>query len=225
MGTSFIIKMTVVFLCLLLSGCERSSPAPVTNAWLDPQSQSADYIVHPGDTLYSIAWQFGLDYAALAAANHLKSPYSISPGQHLKMTTVARGMKKSFPPPLMILTSSWQWPVKGKIIQKYSPIAFMGNSGINIVALTGTPIHAALAGEVVYSGNGIHGYNHLIIIKHNRHYLSAYAYNQQLLVHTGQQVNTGQPIATMGHDDSGKIMLHFEIRYDGHPVDPLLFLR
>ena len=82
----------------------------------------------------------------------------------------------------------------------------------------------ALAGEIVYSGNGIRGYRNLIIIKHNSHYLSAYAYNQTMLVKLGQQVANRRPIATMGRDDAGQVMLHFEIRYDGRPVDPMRFL-
>lgn len=203
----------------IFSSCGRSVPAPVTNAWLGAQAKSADYIVRKGDTIYSIAWQFGLDYVTLARANQLKPPYPIHPGQHLKMTTVARGAAKPLLP-----KPTWLWPAKGTITQKYSPF-FTGNPGINIAGPVGSTVRAASAGEVVYSGNGVRGYNDLIIIKHNRHYLSAYAYNQQLLVQPGQHVDAGQPIATMGHNDAGAVLLHFEIRYDGHPVDPLLFLR
>jgi lipoprotein NlpD len=234
------------FLTGMLCGCGNSHPpAPVINAWLEPEAQTADYIVSKGDTIYSIAWQFGLDYRTLAQANHLKSPYSIYQGQRLKMTTTARGSVKprspnpelpptpekrrpSNPPqpartPAEALVTTWQWPAVGKLVRGYSS-SLTGNAGINIAGHFGSAVRAGLSGEIVYSGNGIRGYGNLIIIKHNRHYLSAYAYNQKILVKLGQQVHTGEPIATMGRDDAGQVMLHFEIRYDGRPVDPMLFL-
>ena len=230
----------------MLCGCGNShAPAPVINAWLEPEAQTADYIVSKGDTIYSIAWQFGLDYRTLAQANHLKSPYSIYQGQRLKMTTTARGAVKPQPPnpevshrseklrpsnptqPVRVSAeapaTAWQWPAVGKLVRGYSP-SLTGNAGINIAGRLGSPVRAGLSGEIVYSGNGIRGYGNLIIIKHNRHYLSAYAYNQKILVKLGQQVHTGEPIATMGRDDAGQVMLHFEIRYDGRPVDPMRFL-
>ncbi len=153
----------------------------------------------------------------------MQVPYRIYAGQHLKMTTIARGAAapvKTAPTSI----ATWQWPAVGKVIQKYSSV-LGGNAGINIAGRLGSPVRAALSGEVVYSGDGVRGYGNLIIIKHSRHYLSAYAYNQRLLVNLGQKVHTGQPIGTMGSDAAGQVMLHFEIRYDGRPVDPLRFLR
>ena len=231
----------IVLLSLVIAACGRQTPAPVINAWLDPGARSSDYIVAKGDTIYSIAWQFGLDYTALARANHLKSPYPIYPGQHLKMTNIPRTAARPAPEPEYPIiaparknpqqpsqkqppVTTWQWPANGKLVQGYSP-ALAGNAGINIAGRLGSPVRSGLAGEVVYCGNGIRGYGNLIIIKHNRHYLSAYAYNQKLLVQLGQQVSAGEPIATMGRDSAGQVMLHFEIRYDGRPVDPLRFLR
>jgi lipoprotein NlpD len=227
----------------MLCGCGNyHAPAPVINAWLEPEAQTADYIVSKGDTIYSIAWQFGLDYRTLAQANHLKSPYSIYQGQRLKMTTTARGAVKPPRPanpevspspekrrpsnsPVLAPApaTAWQWPAVGKLMRGYSP-SLTGNAGINIAGRLGSPVRAGLSGEIVYSGDGIRGYGNLIIIKHNRHYLSAYAYNQKILVKLGQQVHTGEQIATMGRDDAGQVMLHFEIRYDGRPVDPMGFL-
>jgi len=80
---------------------------------------------------------------------------------------------------------------------------------------------AAAAGSVVYSGSGLLGYGRLIILKHSETFLSAYAYNERLLVAEGDQVATGQQIATMGLDNSGQPVLHFEIRKDGKPVNPM----
>lgn len=239
-----LLKFFLMLSCsLLLCACNDNPPAPVVNAWLEPQQRNADYIVHQGDTIYSIAWQFGLDYAVLAEINHLKSPYKIYAGQHLKMTNVAKGTKipfresapakaepktatKAKPKPATdaLSTMIWRWPATGKIIQSYS-LGWQGNAGINIAGKLGSPVRAALSGDVVYCGNGIHGYGNLIIIKHDSHYLSAYAYSQKLLVTLGQHVHTGEIIATMGRDNANLAMLHFEIRYNGQAVDPLHYLR
>ena len=83
---------------------------------------------------------------------------------------------------------------------------------------------AAADGEVVYSGNGLLGYGELIIVKHAGEYLSAYAYNRKRLVGEGERVRAGQPIAEMGRRGGALDALHFEIRRDGQPVDPLQFL-
>ena len=83
---------------------------------------------------------------------------------------------------------------------------------------------AAAAGEVVYSGSGLVGYGQLLIIKHNESYLSAYGHNDALLVEEGQRVNSGQRIARMGQGPGQRSMLHFEIRRNGQPVDPIRYL-
>ena len=119
--------------------------------------------------------------------------------------------------------TSWQWPVKGRVIEGFS-LTPEGNRGINVGGSEGAPIKASAAGEVVYSGNGIHGYGNIIIVKNTRHFLSAYAYNDSNLVQQGQWVEQGQDIATMGHDLTGAAMLHFEIRYYGKAVDPMRYL-
>jgi lipoprotein NlpD len=93
--------------------------------------------------------------------------------------------------------------------------------GVDIVGEKGQPVKAAAAGAVVYSGSGLLGYGRLIIVKHSDTFLSAYAYNEQLLVAEGDQVSAGQQIATMGTDNDGRSVLHFEIRKDGKPVNPL----
>jgi len=98
------------------------------------------------------------------------------------------------------------------------------NKGIDISGQIGDPIFAAADGEVVYAGNGLLGYGNLVIINHNEHYLSAYAHNRNILVKEGQIIKIGQKIAEMGSSESQQIKLHFEIRRDGQPVDPLKYL-
>ena len=112
----------------------------------------------------------------------------------------------------------WQWPTSGRVIKSDSPTA---RKGLEIAGSQGQAVNAAAAGSVVYSGSGLLGYGRLIILKHSDTFLSAYAYNERLLVAEGDQVATGQQIATMGLDNSGQPVLHFEIRKDGRPVNPM----
>lgn len=111
----------------------------------------------------------------------------------------------------------WAWPAAGRVVEK-----FEGNSkGLGIAGRTGEPVLAAGDGRVVYSGSGLRGYGQLVIIKHNETYISAYAHNSRILVKEGQQVAKGQKIAEMGSSDADRTKLHFEIRRQGKPVDPL----
>jgi len=96
--------------------------------------------------------------------------------------------------------------------------------GIDIGGTAGAAVRAAADGVVVYSGSGLVGYGELIIIKHNEQWLSAYGHNRKRLVSEGQSVKAGQQIAEMGRTGTDRDKLHFEIRYNGKPVDPLLYL-
>jgi len=121
--------------------------------------------------------------------------------------------------------SHWVWPTKGRLIspdKKFSP---KKDKGIDIAGRRGQPIVATSAGKVVYSGSGLIGYGKLIIIKHNKTYLSAYAHNEKILVAEGDIVKRGQKIALMGRTPDNHIKLHFEIRRNGKPVNPLRFLK
>ena len=114
----------------------------------------------------------------------------------------------------------WVWPAKGKVSDLFSE----STKGIDIVGMRGQAVTASAGGKVVYSGEGLRGYGKLIIIKHNDTYLSAYAHNSKLLVKEGEAVIKGQKIAEMGSTDAGLVKLHFEIRKNGKPVDPLKYL-
>ena len=120
---------------------------------------------------------------------------------------------------------TWTWPANGKIVRTFSTRG-SGKKGIDIAGKAGAPVKAAAYGRVVYSGSGLQHYGNLIIIKHNARYLSAYAHNRKLLVAEGAVVEKGQKIAEMGRSGTGidRVMLHFEIRADGKPVDPMSFL-
>lgn len=134
-------------------------------------------------------------------------------------------------PPVSVATAppasddvEWAWPIqpvpKGKIVAVYTEV----NKGIDIAGIKGTPILASAPGKVVYSGAGLRGYGRLVIIKHNATWLSAYAHNEKILVTEGEEIKKGQKIAEMGSSDADQVKLHFEIRKQGKPLDPLQFL-
>ncbi len=113
------------------------------------------------------------------------------------------------------------WPAKGKIVAGFNESS---NKGINIAGKMGEPVDAAAEGKVVYAGSGLRGYGNLVIIKHDGNYLTAYAHNSKILVKEGEAVKRGQRIADMGDSDADMPMLHFEVRRQGKPVDPMKFL-
>jgi len=117
----------------------------------------------------------------------------------------------------------WVWPTRGKVIKGFSASA-EGKKGLDIAGKSGQMIVAAAKGKIVYAGSGLRGYGKLIIIEHNKKYLSAYAHNRLLKVTEGDRVAQGQPIAEMGKTGTSRTMLHFEIRRDGQSVDPKRYL-
>ncbi|HEX5736991.1 MAG TPA: peptidoglycan DD-metalloendopeptidase family protein [Hydrogenophaga sp.] len=110
------------------------------------------------------------------------------------------------------------WPAQGTVIAGFDEAK---NKGVSIAGRVGDPVIAAADGRVVYAGAGLRGYGNLVILKHNNTYLTAYAHNQALLVREDQAVRQGQKIAEMGSSDTDRVKLHFEVRRQGKPVDPL----
>ena len=299
-------------ICLSLAGCVSTRHAPVSKSTPPTASQSKEvkyHVVQKGDTLYSIAKVYDIDYKDLAAWNNIENPGAINVGQQLIVSsptlmtkpsvfalpdsepsptvqqsipeatsisneepTSAISLLKAEPKSLKlpyseqaisqlqksenilptaienanansnnekpaepnntsaIITSTetvrdnggigWIWPTEGRVSSHFSE----STKGMDISGKTGQPVLASAAGKVVYSGTGLRGYGQLIIIKHNSTYLSAYAHNNKLLVKEGQTVSRGQKIAEMGNTDSKLVRLHFEIRKNGKPVDPLKHL-
>ncbi len=121
----------------------------------------------------------------------------------------------------MLDTGKFAWPVKGRLIQRFTDPASMG---IAIEAAQGTAVHAAEAGKVIFSGPGPRGYGNLVIVKHPDDLLSVYAHNSRILVKEGQSVTRGQKIAEVGATGTSSARLGFEVRRDGKPIDPLGFL-
>ncbi len=240
-------------LAVLLTACASHPPvAPVRGEGASADAAPVYYTVIRGDTLYSIAFRYGHDYRELAAWNGIRPPYRIFPGQRLRIDRAvavqarsASGRTAAVPAALVRQrhphhaapagapaarirhrasgSVAWSWPTQGRILRTFSADA-QGKKGVDIGGRPGQPIDAAARGKVVYSGSGLVGYGQLIIVKHDNDYLSAYAHNRKLLVKQGDEVRRGQQIAEMGSTGTDRVMLHFEIRRDGKPVDPLRFL-
>ncbi|TIH09355.1 LysM peptidoglycan-binding domain-containing protein [Pseudomonas leptonychotis] len=126
-------------------------------------------------------------------------------------------------PPTQRSASGWLWPSNGPVIGRFSSNGSL-NKGIDIGGELGQPVLAASDGSVVYAGSGLRGYGELVIIKHSDTYVSAYGHNRRLLVQEGQKVKAGQKIAEMGSTGTDRVKLHFEVRRQGKPVDPLQYL-
>lgn len=203
------------------------------------------HTVQAGETLFAIAWRHGRDYRQVAAWNGIAAPYAIYPGQRVRVSPFTSGAsveridisrpRTSAPSTARvealaagntsvrsISSIPWQWPTAGSL--KWSFHQPGSKQGIAIAGRLGQPVYAAAAGDVVYSGSGLVGYGNLLIIKHDDNFLSAYGHNQKLLVWEGARVKSGQPIAQMGDSGRDGALLHFEIRHDGRPIDPLLYL-
>ena len=115
----------------------------------------------------------------------------------------------------------WIWPSSGKVLATFNDSS---NKGVDLAGNIGDPVIAAGSGKIVYVGSGLRGYGNLVIIKHNNNFLSAYAHNSEILVKEGQSVQKGQKIAALGNSDTDRPKLHFEIRRQGKPVDPVKYL-
>ena len=168
--------------------------------------------------------------AAAEAATQPRQPLpgpAVKPASESSPTRVPREAPASKPvadPPLVARTVAgvgWTRPTIGRTIKGFGR---GGNKGLDIAGAFEQPIRSAAPGRVVYAGSGLVGYGKLVIVKHNNRLLSAYAHNERLHVGEGDQVKGGQHIADMGRSAKGRVMLHFEIRRDGKPVDPLRFL-
>lgn len=276
---------------LALAACGSQKPAPVIDrtasasapATRAPTAAGAStvpasgareardgvYTVQRGDTLYSIAHAFSVDFRDLARWNNVADPSLLSVGQSLRLTPpaevggvtvtpiapasgtevrplpvpgAAAGTSAPLPPPTAAAAAkpeskpearpeprpataegsmTFQWPASGKVIEGFEEPR---NKGIDIAGNDGDPVSAAADGEVVYVGSSLRGYGNLVIVKHSEDFISAYAHNRQILVKQGQAVKRGQRIAEMGQSDADRPKLHFEIRRQGKPVDPLRYL-
>jgi len=228
-------KAGIVALVALVAGCSSLG---------EYEGRSAVHVVRRGETLYKIAWQHGVDQRDLVRWNAIRDPDVIYVGQRLRLQAPGRAAAASAsrtrpaaerpasrpvaaaPPaiePPLLPPPAWQWPTDGRVVSGFGAPAGIA-TGIGMTGRAGQSVRAAADGRVVYAGSGLIGYGQLVIIKHNDTYLSAYGYNSDLRVAQGQDVRRGQQIATMGLGPERQPRLHFEIRRNGVPIDPLPML-
>ena len=219
------------------------APTKVTNRAIYHQVQA-------GETLYSIGISSGEGYQRLAEWNHISPPYVVKVGQKIRLnspqandTPLAEGANDSLPPnppkktespPITedkkssisidngnMLKFNFKWPLQGTVVKKF---AEQTNKGIDIEGVEGQPVYATADGIVVHKGEGLIGFGQLLIIKHNDEYLSTYSNTYRLLVSEGQVVQQGQVIAQLGKSGIKRSVLHFELRKNGKPINPLELL-
>lgn len=267
---------------------KKAAPPVIVSKDATANTPTKTLIVQPGDTLYKLGFKYQIDYKKIASFNDIKPPFTIFPGQiirltpptfthqkksavitqpvkiqptitaknnpvatpklnkaqeQIKKTTPEKKLTKKNQSAKNIVTSTkenaiaattaqkineaklkhkltWQWPTKGKVISTFLA-SNPARKGISISGKEGQTITASESGVVVYSGNGLLGYGELIIIKHNETYLSAYGHNKRRFVHEGEMVKKGQKIAELGSSGTNVNNLHFEIRKNGDPINPL----
>jgi lipoprotein NlpD len=248
---------TAACILAMLAACGRShvirepgahsrparAPAGERPVRVSQPKYGATVVVQRGQNVYRIATENGLTALDLALWNDIPPPYTIHPGQRLRLypggqrgvaatatppgaSSKSRAPAPAKPVPIAIPATSnvaWRWPADGGVIQTYAS-GDPTRQGIDIAGKAGQPVRAAADGVVVYSGSGLVGYGELVIVKHNDQWLSAYGHNRARLVNEGQLVKAGQQIAEMGRSGASRDMLHFEIRYNGKPVDPQQYL-
>ena len=233
----------IIVSAILLVGCQTSGIyVPVSGVGEVHRHRARLYVVHRGDTLYSIAFRYGMDFKQLAAINNIHPPYTIYIGDRLRLGREAsppvadtRGRPASpaapapSPPPQIDVPDvadariDWQWPYEGSVVNDFS-LTGKVNKGIDILGKPGAKVRSTAAGVVVYAGGGLRGYGKLVIVKHNDRFLSAYGRNATIYVKEGEQVKAGQVLSQLGSANGADELLHFEIRRDGKPQDPLKYL-
>lgn len=245
----FLIALMSISLILIV-GCStpRTKPASVTDrsGGTVEKTPPGYYRVKKGDTLARIALDHGqAPRDAIQwnkAANHhfnpnvievgdliiIKAPAGSKPARVAEKKPATDKADTPAPSPKPSKTElvaepgiRLSWPAKGKVITEFSET----NKGIDIAGKVGEPVLAASDGKVVYAGNSLRGYGNLVIVKHDNTYLTAYAHNSNLLVKEGYSVRKGQRIAEMGDTDANAIKLHFELRVNGKPVNPMPYLQ
>lgn len=231
----------------------QQTPAQQNPLSATSTSTGTQHRVARGDTLYSIAWRHNMDVRSLALVNGLSEPYTIYPGQVLQIENapvssetlesvadipvspageeIAAGQRPQAAIDGRRVGSvnerdvegvTWQWPSDGRLLSMFNTSGTA--RGIDIAGTQGDSVFASAEGDVVYAGTGIQGAGNLVILRHSARHLSAYMHNSRLLVSEGDFVQGGDKIAEVGTGPDGRDLLHFEVRLDGKPVNPVRYL-
>jgi len=207
--TLIVLRISIIVPFFLFLGCKSSL--------INYETRS--HIVRSNETLYAIAWQYGVNYQDLARWNRLSSPDIIQIGQRLRLSPIGSTASVETTSTMQDGSefSAWQWPTAGSVVSVFGADGGIP-TGIGIEGREGQIVRASSSGQVVYAGDGLIGYGELVILKHGQVYLSAYGYNRKLLVQQGDTVTRGQEIAEMGLGPERSPRLHFEIRRSGVPI-------
>jgi lipoprotein NlpD len=209
---------------------------------IEEKAEKGIYIVKKGDTLFSIATEFGVDFRDIAKDNYIENIDSIEVGQKLKISqeksrdSLGGSSKEKTLPAVepkksatnksqsSPLTTVWRRPVEGEAVYRFNQGSDEKARGIGFKVTSESPVFAVAPGKIVYSGSGLRGYGKLIIVKHDDVFLSVYAHVDRILGLEGQVVAQGQQIAIAGGGREESSIFHFEIREKGRPIDPSRFL-
>ena len=236
----FYVSQIMCCAAFLTACATRMQPAPVAS--LNKGAQGT-HLVSAGETLSEIAARYGWGLQELADANDKAPPYQLQAGEKIQLTAKSTPKKQarlaqvaqqerihrstpkfnqSAKPKPLAVSKQWMWPAHGRLTRAFKSDADV--DGVDIKNNLGSPVFAAAQGTVVYSGTGLRGYGKLIIIKHPGGYLSAYAHNSVLVAREGERVKAGEKIAEMGNTGATSTKLHFQIRFQGKPINPLRIL-
>ena len=226
--------LPAVLVAALLAGACASSGPPLAPREAASRAEGARsmHVVRPGESVWRISKWYGTTVAAIVQANRMSDPTQISVGQLLIIPPRTR-------PPVRNLPQTWTrsdprgrsanprlgWPIRGKVTSNFGMRNGAHHDGVDIPARPGTAIRAAESGRVVHSGNKLAGYGNMVILKHAGKLSTVYAHNRKNLVRIGQFVEKGQIIAEVG--STGRTTaphVHFEVRRDGRPRNPLDYL-
>lgn len=232
---AFSMRILLLISVLLLSACASKYSSKYTKDNYGIEAAPNTYTIKRGDTLFSIAWRFGLEQKTIQRNNNIHNPNKIYIGQRLRLTSrstnnrhtkpsrTATAMASKKPANKVSRKGNWVWPIKGKIIRRFNPKR-IGANGIRIAGKANQTVNAADSGKVVYKGNGLNGYGNVVIIKHRNGLLSAYGFLSKTYVKEGQNIKKRQKIGTVGYAANNRLMLHFEIRRKGRPVNPMSYI-
>jgi len=130
------------------------------------------------------------------------------------------------PAPGVLGGPAFRWPLRGRVVDNFgAKVNGAPNDGIDLAVPEGTPVRAAEDGVVAYAGNELKGYGNLVLVRHANGFVTAYANASELLVKRNDQIHKGQVIAKSGQSGTAaNPQLHFEIRKNSAPVDPMQYL-
>jgi len=222
---------------LFVGGCARHGVAPERPSPPPERKEGVYHVAERHQTLYRICKTYGVDLKRVASLNGISDPSKIETGQRIFIPGAKKVLKVEIyiddvaaeqgeKSRIAYKKLDFIWPVEGKIIDFFADVDRKNHQGVDISSPLGTPIKASNAGKVIYSNNGVKGYGNLIVLRHSEEYVTLYAHNQVNLVEEGAWVEKGQIIGRVGQ--TGRASgphLHFEIRKNAKPLDPLPFLK